>query len=121
MSRPHLGVITPARVGVFLHRADNCATVSPSTAQQLNKEVKVGVVAVAKYQHGYSLLVTPCLLLLACYQHHLIIRHKDACDATDQVCPVCRTPAGDGKLLLSYLSLCYSVLPPPGTLTRASI
>ena len=51
-------MITPARVGVFLHRADNCATVSPSTAQQLNKEVKVGVVAVAKYQHGYSLLVT---------------------------------------------------------------
>ena len=61
-----VGVATPSRRdyprscwSIFLHRADNCATVSPSTAQQLNKEVKVGVVAVAKYQHGYSLLVTP--------------------------------------------------------------
>ena len=51
-------------------------------------------------------MVTPCLL-----PHHLIIRHKDACDATDQVCPVCRTPAGDSKLLFSSLSPCYSVTP----------
>ena len=58
-------------------------------------------------------MVTPCLL-----PHHLIIRHKDACDATDQVCPVCRPSAGDSKLLLSSLSPCFSVTP---TRTRASI
>ena len=104
-------MITPARVGVFLHRADNCATVSPSTAQQLNKEVKVGVVAVAKYQHGYSLLVTNII---------------SSSVTKTLVMPLtkCAQFAGHRLVMVSCCSpLCHRVivLPPPGTRTRASI
>ena len=107
-------MITPARVGVFLHRADNCATVSPSTAQQLNKEVKVGVVAVAKYQHGYSLLVTN---IISSAVTKTLVMPLTKCAQFAKF-------AGHRLVMVSCCSpLCHRVivLPPPGTQTRASI